>query len=130
MIESATRGVESLVGLEIEPQGAGGGLAELEEDGIPSKPPSSRRIGIERQAVAEESETHVPVFAADGIVEVVVSVADGGKPPDGCAEKDVVLSSAPDIGIDGFKVPQAVVGRGIKVRCRPRLGECEAKEAP
>ena len=130
-IETAGRRVEGAVGMEVETQRPGSRRAELEEDGVPREAPEPRRLRVERQAVAEESETHVAVFAANGIVKMVVSVAHGREATDGGAEERKLLAAAAVLlGIDAAELAEAVVGRRVEVGAGLRLGEGQTEESP
>ena len=93
-VEAAAGRIEGAVGVQVESQRPASGLAELEEDRVPGESPGAGGLRIEGEAVAEEPEAHVPVLAADGIVEVVVAVAHRREAADGIAEECELLAAA------------------------------------
>jgi hypothetical protein len=82
-IEPATGVVEFAVRAQVKGQCTLGCLADLKEERIPIEPPRPRRVGPERQPIAEESERHLAMLAAQGIVEIVVLIRDGREAFDG-----------------------------------------------
>lgn len=128
-VQTARRRVELTIQGQIEGQGPAGRLSQPEEDRVPRKPPGAGRIGVEGQAVVEESKADGAVLAADGIVEGLVLVTDPCQSLDGGSEQ-FEFAAAPFVGAHDAKLPQAVVGCGEEVCVGFRLPKGQRQEAP
>ena len=96
------REIELTIGVEIKLETPTNRVTELEKLLIPNKPPCAARIGIDWQAVLQESERDIAMLAPDRVVKSVIGVDDARESMDRLAKYFVPLPLI-GLGIDDVR---------------------------
>ena len=92
------------------------------------KSPDTTGIRIQWQAVTQETETHLAMFTTNRVIERIAAVFHPGESFNGRCELLVLASTSAHVRIHQPQLPQAKVGRCMKLRFR--LTERQSQQSP